>query len=379
MQTELNQFFAEQDACQIPTKSAFCQARKKIKNVFFFDFFKQSYQVFYRHVNAAKLFKGYHLWACDTTTQKLPDNKETRKLGTHTNQAKTVASVKIMTYYDVLNQIIVRASISDKRKADLRCVQGSVLDIPTNVISIYDRGFTSLLLPFLHSHFGSKFVIRASTTFSKSVVAFMQSNETDIVVNEKLTQKCFWELAKMGIRKSQHDTVAFRLVKIMLPTGETEVLMTNLDADFTIEDLNLIYQNRWGVETSYNYLKNTLMLGTFSGYSQKAIVQDIYCALIAFNLQTIIQYDCLPALEKINVKRKKSYKINRNISAGTVRDYIKKILLNQAQNWVSKLQKAQKLILKSLEKVKKTSKERERKLLRCNDRHHTEYNYKRGF
>lgn len=125
MQTELNQFFAEQDACQIPTKSAFCQARKKIKNVFFFDFFKQSYQVFYRHVTAAKLFKGYHLWACDTTTQKLPDNKETRKLGTHTNQAKTVASVKIMTYYDVLNQIIVRASISDKRKADLRCVQGS--------------------------------------------------------------------------------------------------------------------------------------------------------------------------------------------------------------------------------------------------------------
>ena len=296
-----------------------------------------------------------------------------------TNQAKTVASVKIMTYYDVLNLVVARASVSDKKKADLRCVQDGVRDIPTNVISVYDRGFASLLLPFLHGHFGSKYVIRVPVAFSSSVAAFMASNETDIIVNEQLTQKCFWELAKLGIRKSQHDTIAFRLVKIVLPTGETEVLMTNLDAGFTIEDLDLIYQNRWGVETSYNYFKNTWMLGTFSGYSQKAIIQDIYCVLIAHNLQTIIQYDCLPELETINQKRKKPYKINRNISAGTVRMYLKNLLLDQAKTWVSVLQKAQKIILKSLEKIKPTFKERQRKLLRCNERHHTELNYKRGF
>jgi hypothetical protein len=284
-----------------------------------------------------------------------------------------------MTYYDVLNLLVVCASISDKRKADLRCVQTQISNIPANIISIYDRGFSSLLLPFLHDHFGSKYVIRISTTFSNSVIAFIASNETDIIVNEQLTQKCFWELAKLGIRKSQHDTITFRLVKIILPTGETEVLMTNLEASFTIEDLNLIYQNRWGVETSYNYLKNTWMLGTFSGYSQKAIIQDIYCTLIAHNLQTIIQYDCLPELEIINQKRKKSYKINRNISAGTVRMYLKNILLDQAKTWVSVLQKAQKIILKSLEKIKPTFKERQRKLLRGNDRHQTELNYKRGF
>ncbi len=335
--------------------------------------------MFYKHATITKLFKGYYLWACDTTVQKLPDNEETQKLGTHTNQAKTVASIKILTYYDTLNQIIARASISDKQKADLRCAQTYISNIPTNVISIYDRGFASLLLPFLHHHFGSKYVIRLSTTFSKSVIAFMASNETDIIVTEQLTQKCFWELAKMGIRKSQHDTITFRLIKIILTTGETEVLMTNLDADFTIEDLNLIYQNRWGVETSYNYLKNTWMLGTFSGYSQKAIIQDIYCTLIAHNLQTIIQYDCSPGLEKINKKRKKEYKINRNISAGTVRTYLKKLLLDQGIKWQLALVKAQKIILKSLEKIKPTIKERERKLLRCNDRHHTELNYKRGF
>ena len=207
----------------------------------------------------------------------------------------------------------------------------------------------------------------------------MASNKEDIIVQEALTQKCFWELAKLGIRKSQHDSLSFRLVKVLLPTGETEVLMTNLESAFTTADLDLIYQKRWSIETSYNYIKNTWMLGTSSGYTQKAVIQDIYCVLIAFNMQTIVQYDALPALEKINKKRKKSYKINRNISAGTIREYLKNLFLNPFDAWIKVLKRMQQIILKSLEMVKPTIKERDRKMLRCNDRHHTELNYKRGF
>jgi hypothetical protein len=290
--------------------------------------------------------QGYRLWACDTTVQKLPDNEYTRRLGTHTNQSKTVASVKILTYYDPLNSITVHASLHDKNKADLRCVQTNIKDIPADVISIYDRGFASFLLPFLHEHYQSKYVIRVSTTFSKSVIEFMASNDIDVVVNEQLTQKCFWELANLGIRKSQHDMLTFRLVKIVLPTGETEVLMTNLGVEFSIEDLNTIYQHRWGVETSYNYFKNTLMLGTFSGYSEKAVIQDIYCVLIAYNIQTIIQYGCAEALEEINDRRKYRYKINRNVSAGTIRSALKKLFSNTNEEWGLLLDRIQKIALK---------------------------------
>lgn len=378
MQSELNHYFEGLKPEDVPTKSAFCQARMKIKNTFFIEFFDKTYKVFYENAIAQK-FKDHRLWACDTTVQKLPDNEDTRKLGTHTNQAQTVASIKVLTYFDVLNQVIARASIGEKQMADLRCAQTAIANIPADVISIYDRGFASLLLPFLHDHFGSKYVLRLSVTFSRSVISFLAGTETDIIVTEQLTQKCFWELAKLGIRKSQHDTVTFRLVKIALPTGETEVLMTNLGADFSIADLNFTYQNRWGVETSYNYLKNTWMLGTFSGYSQKAIIQDIYCVLIAHNLQTIIQYDCLPKLEKINETRQKEYKINRNVSAGTLRSHLKRLFVGAAEAGKVLLQNLQQLILKSLEKVKPAFKERQRKLLRCNDRHQTELNYKRGF
>jgi hypothetical protein len=60
--------------------------------------------------------------------------------------------------------------------------------------------------------------------------------------------------------------ITYRLVKVILPTGETEVLMTNLDESFTISDLSEIYHLYWGVETAFNGIKNHQMLGTFSGY-----------------------------------------------------------------------------------------------------------------
>lgn len=349
----------------------------KIKNKFFFDFFEQTHQAFYANV-VPKSMMGYRLWACDTTCQKIPDNEQTRKLGTHTNQAKTVASIKLLTYFDTLNHITTRAVVFDKNTADLRCAQAQIEGIPADVISIYDRGFASFLLPTLHTHFGSKYVIRLSTTFSNTVTTFIASESVDILVNEAITKKCVTELFKLDIRKSQLDMLSYRLVKVLLSTGVTEILMTNLDESFTIDDLEVIYHERWGVETSYNYIKNTWMLGTFSGYSQKAVIQDIYCVLIAYNLQTILQVDCLPELEKVNAKRTKTYKINRNVGAGTVRSCLKNIFLNTSKVVGHAIKRVQEIIMKSLEKVKPIVKERARKLLRCNDRHQTELNYKRG-
>ncbi len=377
LQSELNTFWGIMDE-NAPTKSAFCQARKKIKTLWFETFFKKTYEYFEQFAKLKK-FLDYLVFACDSTVQKPPDNEETRSLGTHTNQSKTVASIKITTYHDVLNNITVRASINDKKVADLRTAQPFIAQLPINSISIYDRGFASQILPFLHGHYGSKYVIRLPVGFSNTVTNFMNSSDTDIIVTEQLTQKCCKELAKMGIRKSRNDTYTFRLVKVILPTGETEVLKTDLDSSFGIEELDYLYQSRWGIETCYNYFKNTLMLGTFSGYSKKAVIQDIYSVLAMYNLQTIIQYDCAEKLEEINERREKEYKINRNVGAGTARDGLKKIFLEAFGNIGAYLKIIQKIILKSLEMVKETHKERQRKMLRCNDRHQTELNYKRGF
>jgi Transposase DDE domain len=374
----LNDYFGSLVGAQPPTKSAFCQARLKLKANFHEAFFYKTVSLFDYHARL-QTYHGFRLLACDTTVQKLPDNDQTRLIGIHKNQHTIVASTKILTYHDVLNSITTYAALHDKGLADIRCAQGVVSTLSQDTISIYDRGFGSHLIPYLHTHSGSKYLIRLRVDFSNTTKALMKSTDKEAVITEQIQPKALKELHKMGIHVSSYESLTYRLVKIELSTGETEILMTNLDDSFTAQDLAEIYRLRWGIETAYNYFKNTFMLGTFSGYSPTAVMQDIWCVLIMYNLQTIIQYDCHPELEEINKRRKADYKFNRNVGAGTLRNHLKSLFLGTKSKVQQAIKHIEKLFLASLEKVKPNKQERDRKRLRSNDRHQTELNYKRGF
>ena len=132
------------------------------------------------------------------------------------------------------------------------------------------------------------------------------------------------------------------------------------------------------------------MLGTFSGYSELAIRQDIWCNLIFYNLQTITMLEAETEAKRISErvknkisKRKKKenrgYQINRNVGTGILRSCLSGLLFCRDKDLSYILEKMKILYMQSLEIVKDTDKERKRKMHRLNDRHHTEINYKRGF
>lgn len=325
--------------------------------------------------------KGYRLLACDTTVQKLPNNEQNRKMGIHTNQYDSVASIKLSTYFDLCNKVIVRASLHDKRRADLRCSQGQIKDLPTDSLSVYDRAYGSHLLAFLHGHYGTKYVVRLRTDYALSVTRLLASGQSERWVEEPLHEKAWRELATMGIGQSGLDTIRYRLVRLAIPgTGETEVLMTNLsEQEFDTMAMSELYAMRWGVETSYHQLKNTLMLGTFSGYSALAVEQDIWCVVVAYNLQTILAGGCQAGLAASNSRRRKPYKLNRNVGWGSIRLWLKDLVIGSAVGLGCCIGRIEELLVRSVERLKPTLRERERKRIRNNDRHHTELNYKRGF
>ncbi len=329
--------------------------------------------------------------ACDSTCQLLPDNEETRKIGIHKNQYKEVASVKISVYYDISSKLITLAALYDKRTSDLVCCLGNQLSkIPKNVISVYDRAYGSQILVFFHELYQSKFVVRLKLDFSNTVKKFVQSADNEVYITEQMTERAYKRLETFGIRKSKQDMVSYRLVKVMLATGEMEILMTNLDKTFTVSDLAELYRQRWGIETCFFCLKSFQMLGCFSGYSALSVKQDIYINLIFYNLQTILQIEADKQVKELSKKRqnqscknKKSqnegYKVNRNVGINTVRMYMKDLFLLGESEFINILDKMTELFLQSLEIVKEKSKERVGKMLRQNERHHTEKNYKRGF
>ena len=76
-----------------------------------------------------------------------------------------------------------------------------------------------------------------------------------------------------------------RVVNIKLETGEIESLITNLPQDqISTENLNEIYQARWGIECSYKTLKQRLQIQNYTAQTEIGIQQDIYSTFLMYNL-----------------------------------------------------------------------------------------------
>ncbi len=357
---------------------ALVKARRKLKVEFFEDFFALLVEQFYK-LAPVKRFKGLRLWACDGSVVKLPDNADTQSIGTHTNQHQTVASVKLLCYFDVLNSMIARFWLKNKRICELRLVQPHLKDLPKDVLSIYDRHYGSHLMVFLHLHYGSPCLIRMKTKHSfNSIAAFLASGEAQTTVTEPLQERAWRQLRKMGLHKSKYHQVTYRLIRVELSTGEIEVLLTTLLSPlFTVADFGWLYAKRWGVETCFDQLKNLFKAPVFSGYSALACKQDLWSVAILFNLQSVVITAAEPQLKKRCSERKTPYQINRNVSLDSLKRKLHALLLAGLKGLQNTLTFLRERFLKSIERVLEVEpRPRNKKKSRLNERHQTEYNYK---
>jgi hypothetical protein len=80
--------------------------------------------------------------------------------------------------------------------------------------------------------------------------------------------------------------IRVRLIRVPLPTGEVEVLMTSLlDAvDFPTDAFAELYHLRWAQEESYKRFKCRVEVENWSGKSALSIFQDFHAKVLALNL-----------------------------------------------------------------------------------------------
>jgi hypothetical protein len=81
-----------------------------------------------------------------------------------------------------------------------------------------------------------------------------------------------------------------RLVRVLLATGEYEVLVTSLldESQYPTAEFRELYHLRWGVETFYGLLKTRLELENFTGIGVEAIRQDFYATLYLCGLESML-------------------------------------------------------------------------------------------
>jgi hypothetical protein len=327
------------------------------------------------------------LIAIDGTKVVLPQTHELKThFGSHGGGSKTSPSETVMAnallYYDVLNEFILSIKFDRVDKSEQAILSENLSAFsPHNNIYIMDRGFGSA---GLFAYFAARcifFVARLRLGFNKVTREFMSISSREIVTEFCLNEDEEFSIAETITHFPAGHKVKVRLTKIELPTGETEILATNLfSKKVKIADLGYIYNKRWAVETSISSLKSQLQCMVFSGIKPQAIAQELYANVILFNLRALIINDesrLMPACEKHKI-----VKINKNVALGVLSPQL------MACFWAEKMTKILKQIKQYIIKNKVTTKirddnvprekkKRDKKLTRKRNLY-TQTNYKRA-
>lgn len=305
------------------TKSAFVQCRKKIKPEVFKYLSDSLVQEFYTDNDGSiRLWNGFRLLAVDGSRMTLPDTKKLEDIyGRTKNQSKPgVVQARVSVLYDVLNRFVLDGSLSPLTAGESNLALAHLKSSEKGDLIIYDRGYPSFNLMYEQYDRGIEFLIRAKIDFNNVTRKFYNSGlASDIVKmypgkNTKLSDKPY----------TKNTYVEVRLVRVGLPSGDVEILITSLCDPRLYPNgiFKKLYFLRWGVETFYDELKNKIKAEHFSGYSQSSILQDFYAALFVSNIQSLIVGDINDELAVGSMGNKYQYKVNTNLSYGFLKNRV---------------------------------------------------------
>ncbi len=294
-----------------------------------------------------KTWRGYFLEAIDGTSLVLPQTKLLREyFGVHRNGSKkgklteTVMS-RVLLRADLLNEYVLASEVTRTDVGELSVFKNWLWQLNSKAITIMDRGFACAVAFYGMNVFDKPFVCRVSLSFNKQVKEFVASDSVDSIMEFTInhSENIVNQIVKTLDDEPTGDTsycftpiekgakVKVRLVKVLLPTGQIEVLATNLmDSEaITVTDLVELYKKLWGIETIIDSLKNQFNLMVFSGLKPAAILQDVYATIFVYTLRQLLINEAQTIVNeqvKESIKVKHEQKINKNVALGVLKPQI---------------------------------------------------------
>jgi hypothetical protein len=253
------------------------------------------------------LWHGYQIFAVDGSDIALPKMPALLEAFGGTGRNANSPTAKISLLYDMLNDFIVDAAIgkagASERDFALEHVR-KLRDICPDVkkLLIFDRGYPSAALIHELEAQGLHFLMRVKSKWNCDV-------------DEAAAADSLIELGKTTIRA----------VKFQLPSGETEMLVTNLFT-LAVEEFPALYFKRWPIETKYDIVKNKLALENFTGYSENVILQDFWAVMYLTNLAAVAKDEANAQAQKERggKNNKYTYVQNMNQVIASLKDHLVK-------------------------------------------------------
>lgn len=286
------------------TASAFCQARYQLKHTAFIELNQEAVVRTMYEDGDEQRFWGLRVLAVDGSKLLLPDNEAVREaFGTIAfSHGKTGLPQGERPYalasvlYDVLNRVALDAALVRGAAYEVDLAIGHLPYTAAGDVLVMDRNYPSYRMAATLHQQQREFVIRCSQSSFKQARAMLRGEGADSQchrVRPSTEQAATMRAAGLPM------TVPVRFVRVVLPTGEWEVLMTSLldEQRYPTAGFLELYHLRWGIETFYGVLKGRLDLENFSGIGPEAIRQDFFAAVYLCGMETILTADAQAQLD----------------------------------------------------------------------------------
>jgi len=187
--------------------------------------------------------------------------------------------IKLHTLYDINTQIPAFLHITAANVHDVKAMDELVYEAGAHYI--FDRAYLDYTRLYKIERCSAYFVVRAK---SNTKFRRMYSKKVD-----KLTGIRCDQIGKLsGFYTSQEYPEKLRRVKYYdKESNRTFVFLTN-NIKVTADDVALLYKKRWQVELFFKWVKQHLKIKSFWGTSENAVKIQIYCAISAYCLVSIV-------------------------------------------------------------------------------------------
>lgn len=324
---ELLEFFNDiPDVRETISKQAFSKQRQLIKSEMFEDLNHQYLQASYREQKI--LYHGMFLVAVDGSTAEIPNTRLLKDYFGSAKASSTSASnarVGLNGFFDPLNHALLKLVVDKYQKNESKVFLENVDDLiclypQESFCFLFDRGYISLELLFELDRRNVNYLFRVPSGFYKKE---LRSAETvDSVIDLKVTKARLKKVApEKQLEYLKIPAKKVRLVQVVLDSGETEYLITNIPAEVVpYEEMKSFYFQRWEIERIFNVLKNRLHIENISARTPIGVRQDIQATVFLGN---IIESILTEANRKLPQKEKNKYEycINVNMLCGVVKNY----------------------------------------------------------
>lgn len=308
------------------TASAYCQARYKLKHTAFMALNKSAVQKAMYEGGEYQKFWGFRLLAIDGSKIRLPDKTAIsdefgvmrwKKKGKDIEIEGEIPTATASVLYDVLNSVAIDAILAKAKAYEVDLAIEHLAHTTAEDLLVEDRGYASYEMLAESNHHNRQTVIRCSAASFSIARKMLKGEGADSqIVTLVPCKKQRAEMKKRGLPMK----LTVRFVRVLLDTGEYEVLVTSLldGKKYPTEEFKTLYWYRWQIETFYGVLKTRLEIENFTGNSVEAVKQDFFSAIFLTGLEAILT-DAAQA--KLDAKQDNKHRqiVNRSVSFNAIK------------------------------------------------------------